>query len=331
MSAQEIVTGVTNVQNAKNNQNVVVKEFSKTADKTGNHQLVFFIKPDLTSTPGAKFDTILPAVLDILSKNSVELGGISVLSGDYLQDTNIMTQHYGVIASISQNGESAISAVAKQALSEKFADFPGAEVLGGLQFLKRFPEFNAYSLCVLNDNLGTTRLAGGTYAMKVKVMGKPFIVLNPFSPYQLVPYTSSGHSIVVFEILSKEPWAKLRSSVCGVTDPKDAEEGSIRKTLLNNKGDYGLKEVDKSANGVHMSAGPLEGMVELQRFFKLEASETVFGQALAKAGFTDANIAALAANPTLDVDGKKVSAFDLTEEKDVTEAVELLSKVKSQL
>jgi len=73
---------------------------------------------------------------------------VRVLSGDYLSEKDIMIQHYGVIASISKNGESAISAVAKQTFNEKFADFPGAEVLGGHQFLARFPEFNAFSLSV---------------------------------------------------------------------------------------------------------------------------------------------------------------------------------------
>jgi len=269
--------------------------------------------------------------LDNILHKHADIGAVSVLSGDYLSETGVMTKHYGVIAAISENGESAISAVAKQALGEKFADFPGAEVLGAKEFLKRYPEFNAFSLSVLNDNLGTTRLAGGTYAMKVKVMGKPFIVLNPFSPYQLVPYTSSGHSIVIMELLSNEPWGKLRSDVCGVTDPKDAAEGSIRKTLLNHKSDFGLKEVEKSSNGVHMSAGPLEGMVELQRFLKIKANETLFGKALEKKGFTEQQIDALTGNPLLDVNGKKVSAFDITEEKNAAEAVDLLFAVKDQL
>jgi len=239
-----------------------------------------------------------------------------------------MVQHYGVIANISKNGESVISSSAKQALGEKFADFPGAEVLGGHQFLTRFPDINAYSLSVLNDNLGTTRLAGGTYAMKIKVFGKPFIVLNPFHAYQLVPYTTPGHAIVLFEVTSPTAWATLRTNVCGTTDPKDAPEGSIRRTYLNQKSDIGLKEVDKSANGVHMSAGPLEAMVELARFFNVKNSETAFGAALKAKGLSDDQINALAGNPLVETDGKKVSAFDATEEKDAAKAAEILAAAK---
>jgi len=303
-------------------------EYNRSADKSGVNQLVFFFKPELTSDSNVALEKVLNTTLDILKKSNVNVEATRVLSGDYLSEKDIMIQHYGVIASISKNGESVISAAAKQTLSEKFADFQGAEVLGGHQFLQRFPDFNAFSLSVLNDNLGTTRLAGGTYAMKVKVLGKPFIVLNPFSAYQLVPYTTSGHSIVVLEVTSNESWAKLRGEVCGVTDPKDAHEGSIRKEYLKQQKEFGLKEVSKSANGIHMSAGPLEGMVELQRFFDLKPEETAFGQLLKKEGFSAEQIQELCKNPTLDHDGKRVSAFDLTEEKDAAEAAKLLKGYK---
>ena len=117
-----------------------------------------------------------------------------------------MGQHYGVISAISREGVPVISEQAKKNLDEKFkADIEaGAAVLGGHQFLAKEPGFNAFSLSVLNDNLGTTRLAGGTsifainfpsseltnfcagtYAMKIKVLGKPVIILNPFHAYQL--------------------------------------------------------------------------------------------------------------------------------------------------
>jgi len=77
-----------------------------------------------------------------------------------------------------------------------------------------------------------------------------------------------------------------------------------------------------------MSAGPLEGMVEVQRFFGVKLENTAFGQALKKAGFTHEQIEQLAKNPTLDHSGKRVSAFDLTEEKDTAEAVKLLHNFK---
>jgi len=323
----KILDAVKQVQSKQVHDVTVNSHVNRGPEHANVHQLVFFFKPELTSASGVDFEQVLQSTLDILAKSKVQVDGVKVLGGDHLSKKDIMIQHYGVIASISKNGESAISNQAKETLKSK-TELQGAEVLGGHQFLERFPDFNAFSLSVLNDNLGTTRLAGGTYAMKVKVNGKPFLVLNPFSAYQLVPYTTSGNSIVVFEVSSSEPWAKLRSEVCGVTDPKEAHENSIRRNFLNNQSKFGLKEVSKGANGVHMSAGPLEGMVELGRFFEIKPEHTAFGQALLTAGFSHQQVQQLVNNPTLDHDGKKISAFDLTEEKDSAEAVKLLKDFK---
>ncbi|KAL6057923.1 NDK domain-containing protein [Balamuthia mandrillaris] len=312
-----------------------VKPYEAKKDTTGLHQLVFFLKPEVTAADkGVNVEAIVELATKILGENGVEFGAVRVLGGEYLDKHGLMTEHYGVISKISKEGVSAISDTAKQVLNEKFKDLleAGAEVLGGNQFLDRQKEFNAFSLIVLNDNLGTTRLAGGTYAMPIKVLGKPFILLNPFHAYQLVPYTTPGNSIIIFECLSKTSWADLRQKVCGATDPKAAEEGSIRNTLLQQKESLGLKDVDKGTNGVHMSAGPLEGMVELQRFFadheagsSFGFDETCFGSLLVSKGKSVEDVKALAANPDKTVGDKNVSVFDLTEEEDALVAIEKLN------
>jgi len=89
----------------------------------------------------------------------------------------------------------------------------------------------------------------------------------------------------------------------------------------------------KGANGVHMSAGPLEGMVELQRFFssadsRLSFSNLSFGAALAAQGLSEEQIANLATNPDVSHEGKNISVFDLTEEKDAAESAALLKSVQ---
>jgi len=254
--------------------------------------LLFFFKPEFTSEANVNFSEIVQLVLDNFSANQITIGAVAVLSGDYLKDQDIMVKHYGVIADISKNGEAVISEASKTALKEKFHDqlHAGAPVLGGHQFLEKISEINPFSLSTLNDNLGTTRLGSGTYAMSVKVSGKPYIVLNPFHAYQLVPYTTSGHCIVLFEILSNQTWKYMRNDICGLTDPSAAASGSLRKQLLDKKSHYGLIAVDKSSNGIHMSASPLEAMVELQRFFGLKIKDTDFGKKLVAAGLKDEEI-----------------------------------------
>jgi nucleoside diphosphate kinase len=302
------------------------------------HQFLFFLKPEATANyAGVKVDALLELTLKTLHDFGVEIGSVRVLSGDYLDKHNLMGQHYGVISAISREGPSVISEQAKKNLDEKFkAELEtGAPVLGGHQFLAKEPNFNAFSLCVLNDNLGTVRLAGGTYAMKIKVLGKPVIILNPFHAYQLVPYTTKGHSIVLFEARSTKSWEDLRQKLTGTTDPKEATEGSIRNLFLKKKSELGLGDVDKGTNGVHASAGPLEGMVELQRFFSdheagttLSYEQTAFGKLLISKGLSLEQVQKLAANPDLDQEGKKVSAFDATEEKDSAFSADVLTKAK---
>jgi len=273
---------------------------------------------------------------------AIKIGAIRVIGGPYLNKHSIMVQHYGVIAKISKEGETAISAAAREVLRVKFAEDIGSwtpeyyksHVLGGHQFLQKFPQFNAFSLLAMNDNLTIIRLGPGTYAIKIKVRGEPFIVLNSFHPYQVVPYNSAGNAIIVFECSSSSSWAELRN-LAGPTDPTTAPEGSIRRAFLNAKAECGLIDVDRGSNCVHMSAGPLEGMVELQRFFSdldtakiVPYDHTAFGALLLGKGFSHQKLSALAENPDAEAGGKKQSVFDLTEEKDALEALTILEHSK---
>lgn len=323
---EEILKYVAAARDGQLKDKKILREYDPKKSSEYKHQLLFFFKPELTTDATVKLDAISDLVFDNFAKKEISVGAVAVLPGEYLKEKDIMIQHYGVIAYISKNGEQAISESAKAVLQEKFKAQldAGAQVLGGHQFLDKFPDISAYALSVLNDNLGTTRLGSGTYAMNIKVDGKPYIVLNPFHAYQLVPYTSPKRSIVLLELLTNAPWSVLRNEVCGVTDPSAADASSLRNQLLQKKTDFGLLAVDKSCNGIHMSAGPLEAMVELQRFFEVDTSATSFGRKLSEAGVSDERIGKLKQNAPLEKDGKTISAFDATEEKDADEAVTIL-------
>jgi len=250
-----------------------------------------------------------------------------------LDKKNIMGEHYGVISSISRKGLSVVSESAKKELEKVFEKEvkSGAKVLGGHELLALHSQLNPFSLRVLNDNLGTQRLGGGTYAFKLNVVGAPYIVLNPFHPYQLVPYTTPGHAIIVFEGLSTLSWADLRTNICGSTDPSAAASGSVRQLLLANKKELGLGEVNKSSNGCHMSAGPLEALVELKRFFEIEnESETTFGQLLQDKGLSKEEIVHVSSNPNLTFGDKSLSTFDATEEVNSSTAAEKIASALSK-
>ena len=299
------------------------------------HQFILFLKPEVTCVnDGADLGGVLDTVFGALDRFDVRVGAVRVLAGPYLKAHRIMDQHYGVINRISKGGKDALSQAASAKLWEVFGEMieAGAQVLGGHQFLEEHPEFSPLALSVLNDNIGTTKLGGGAYAMKLKVLGRPFILLNPFHAYQLVPYNTDGRGIVVMEGLSSRPWKELRQQLAGATNPQKAEPGSIRNELLQRKTALGLPEVDQGLNGIHLSAGPLEGMVELIRFFAdheknqpVTIAQTAFGALLGGRGLKTRDIDHLASNPVLERDGRAVTAFDLTEEADAAASASLLA------
>jgi nucleoside diphosphate kinase len=292
------------------------------------NQFLFFLKPEATT---ANVEYILKLSLGVLANAGVKFGAVRVVGGPYLDKHNIMVEHYGVISKISKEGYEIISDAAKEKLQKDFGEDVKAVGLpvGGHQWLAKNPEFNPLSLTTINDNVGTTRLAGGTYLCKFKVLGKVQLVLNPFHAYQLVPFVSKGNALIVFECQSTMSWAELRSKLCGATNPEKADEGSIRAELLKNKEATGMIAVNMSSNGVHMSAGPLEGLVELQRFFsegntRTELKSLSFGAYLSSQGFSDEQINKLAQNPNATVEGKTESVFDMTEEKCHNESAKIL-------
>jgi hypothetical protein len=301
------------------------------------NQFLFFLKPEATT---ANVEYILDLSLKTLANAGVSFGAVRVVGGPYLDKHNIMVQHYGVISKISKEGYDIISDAAKEKLNKDFA----AEVadaglpLGGHQWLAKNPDFSPLALTTINDNIGTTRLAGGTYLCKFKLLGKTQLVLNPFHAYQLVPFVAKGNALIVFECRSKTSWDDLRTKLCGATDPSKAEAGSIRSELLKNKEKTGMTAVNSGSNGVHMSAGPLEGLVELQRFLSdWESGSTVdltslaFGAHLVSLGLTAEQVKKLAANPNVKNGDKNESVFDLTEEKSAVESGQILKGVVGQL
>jgi len=333
---EEIVAAFKSVTAADSTTDSVwVKKYEKPA-AADEHQFLFFFKPEATS---ANIKEIMDISLKVLNDNGVNFGAIRVVGGPYLDKHDVMVQHYGVISQIYKQGFSAISDQAKAKLSSDF----GADVaavgnpVGGYEFIQAHNEFNPLSLCVLSDNIGCARLAGGTYLLKFKYFGKTALVLNPFHGYQLVPFLSKGNALIVFECRSKTSWEDLRSKLCGTTDPTTAVAGSIRNELLVHKEKTGMVSVDKGNNGVHMSAGPLEGLVELKRFFSdadngvsLSYTDLNFGANLVAAGLTEEQVNQLATNPDVPHEGKNISVFDLTEEKDAAESVATLKAALSQ-
>lgn len=318
------------------NQSVNFEEiYSNPTAKVGKNEFLFFIKPEiLIQSDKIQLDKILELIEMKIEAFGFNIHNIKILSADYLDKYNIIAQHYGVINKIASNAVANMSESAKDKFQELYGKSTSdVKVLGGFEFLSLYKDFNANSLDFLLQNCKTSKLAGGTYCLPTKLDTEVVYLINGFHPRQLEHFTEPGRCIVVFTLSSDTNWQDARSNFIGATFPESANKGSIRRELLDNKDSFGLEEVSQGLNGVHLSAGPVEGLIELMRYNSDFRNDTAhktykdfsFGKKIEE-NFTTSEIECILANVNLQVNGKTVSVFDLTEEKNSDEAIQILKE-----
>lgn len=308
------------------------------APETRTNEYCLFIKPELTDDT-RRFERAAELVLDKIRSFGHTVVGAAAMDAAYMDRHRVIEEHYGVINVISRRGREALSDAAATTLRDKFgSDLQrGMIVLGGHEFLHHYPFFTPTALAIFFDNLSSVKLGGGTHSAKANVKGQPVLILNGFHPEQLERYIAPGAAIVAFAVRADSSWKSIRNDLTGATHPHDAASSSIRGELFARKDHFGLKEVTAGSNGVHVSAGPIEGMLEICRYLsnldesRRDPIETTFGRLLSNIGVGAEQIRRIAANPTIDVNGRKASVFDATEELDAAAAADLIRSVTSQL
>lgn len=291
------------------------------------NEFVIFSKPELGRLTGTDLDAVWDLFAASFEKYGVTVHQVKILTGPELDAAGAMQQHYGVINQISRLGRPALTEAAERVLQDRYADtLEQATVLGGHQFLDRFPEFTPFALAMLFSNASVGRLGPGTYAAPVAIDGETVIVLNGFHPRQLGFFIAEDTVCAFLHASSPTDWDVLRAELIGATDPAKAVIGSIRGRLFASPAAFGLRSVNANFNGVHMSAGPLEGLAELGRFYAEAQSQTGWGFAatLVSAGGTEADVAKLIENPDLEVNHERTTAYDATEGLNADPAAELL-------
>jgi nucleoside diphosphate kinase len=337
MVATESLTSliVESVKKAQNQSITFEEIYNNPTAKVGSNEFLFFIKPEiLVKSDKIQLDKILELIGMKIEAFGFNIHNIKILSANYLDQYNIIAQHYGVINKISSNALANMSDGAK----DKFKELTGksineVKVLGGSEFIEQYPNFNAYSLDYLWQNVENKKLAGGTYFEPIKVDDEMIYVINGFHPRQLKHFTEAGRSILVMTLSSNISWTEARSNFIGATNPNNANKGSLRREFLDNKDILGLAEVSQGVNGVHLSAGPVEALIELKRYNSNFAdnnqikdfSDYSFGQTL-KENF-NGQFEDIVNNINVLVDGKSTSIFDITEEKNSDEAIAILNKL----
>lgn len=299
------------------------------------NEFLFFVKPEITLPDSTvKLDKVVPLILEKISTFGLTIKNIKVLSARYLDNYNIIAQHYGVINKIATQGIKALSDAAKEKFKELYnQDISTVKALGGFEFLKAHAEFTPLTLEYLWQNKANKKLAGGCYVEDIKLDADMVYLLNGFHPRQLMHFTQKGRSIVVFTLCSEINWKTARVEFIGATDPNKAVAGSLRRVMMERAEELGIPEVNQALNGVHLSAGPVEGLIELIRYNsdfrtsegQLTATDFGFGKLL-NDNFSGEELNKILGNCNVVVDGKLVSIFDLTEEMDSDQAIGIIRK-----
>ncbi len=233
IAASKIIKAVSELSGAKGPGERWIVPLSDDPPEGRNH-FILFLKPEvLDLRDGVEVEAILNLVAGALKANGVRTGAVRVLNGRYLGRYHIMEEHYGVINRASRLGEKALS---PPTLAKLVSEVQGiGSILGGHEFLEKFPQVSPYALNIIADTLGTKKIAAGKYYGVLNVEGERIVVLNPFHPQQVEHYTAPGRCIVVIECATDTDWAVLRQKMTGATNPAKAEPGSIRRTLLDKK------------------------------------------------------------------------------------------------
>jgi|WetSurSiteA1Bulk_404760.scaffolds.fasta_scaffold00570_8 hypothetical protein len=325
----KVIDNIQQAQEGKISYKVIYSENNVLSDQ---HEFLFFIKPEITlKSDQINLEGILQLVLEKLSLYKLRITDIRILAASYLEKYNIIAGHYGVINALSRKPHEFLSNEAKEKFRIIYGKEPGQEnLLGSIEFLHHYSSFTPSSLDELWQNSKAEKLAGGTYCAAVNVEGNEVYLINGFHPKQLIHFTEHGRSIAAFTLSGDLNWAVARNNFIGKTNPAEAAPGSLRNELLMRQGDFGLQAVTSSRNGFHLSAGPVEGLVELIRYCSDYASgvnktpdDFIFGRELLSA-FSREQTDWICNNHLVEHKGLKIRTFDLTEEKNSTVALQML-------
>ncbi len=299
------------------------------------NEMLLFIKPELTKSSDGKIDyaSIVDMVFAQVEKFDMKILEIDLLGAQYLKDSGAIAEHYGVINKLSNDAIGSLSQSARESFKEIYGlPVDEAKPVGAFEFMSRHSFMTPDSMDMLWQNVQNNKLAGGTYCAPIKFDGQTTYLINGFHPRQLDHFILDGRSIVTFRVVTNTDWSVARNDFIGATNPAKANAGSLRSILLQNKDKLGLEEVSQGVNGIHLSAGPIEGLVELCRFSGLDLAansdglnQYIAGKALLEA-FAPSDVMSILANVKLSIEGSTVSVFDATEEKNTADAVSILKK-----
>jgi len=287
-------------------------------------------------------DSVKELVAKGLEKAGITVSSSGTLTHDVIDSKGLIDTHYGAIAS-----KAAVLKPAEQNVSDKAkAQFKDMFGMTWEEAVEAGKIFNAKDACeqlkvsgqeldsmwaTLNRGENLLKLGGGHYVGKVN---DDTYVINGFYSAMRDKYCSEPAQIY-YMVVEWDPkslsWEDFRGKVLGATDPKEAEEGSLRRQIFEQWKDLGLSaEPDVGDNSVHASASPFEAFCERVNWTGAKSAEDLFGRAALQLGVPEKTLAEWMADAQVVVDGKKQSIFDYLEDQNSEENLRRLAKVLSE-
>nr|PZN58203.1 MAG: hypothetical protein DIU68_02485 [Chloroflexota bacterium] len=319
------------VQQVHGVNEVKVLEAPQVGRADRRNELLMFAKPELFMVADPEHTRAsLNMIFEKLAAFDAEVDGVIIVGGKALEDKEIMNRHYGFINTMSRKASELVNAEDRAKIEELLGvSLDEYKLYGGHEFLKAHPQYNAQTLDELWFTKKSQKVRGGFYVQAYEAEGEKFVLVNGFHPVQLLHFTEPSHRIVLLLLHSDTDWGKLRNDLVGATFPEKAAPTSIRGTLYANPGNYGFETVDIGNNGVHLSAGPYEGLFEVLNFLgnllDLDPRQQppLVLKKLMDAGLSYEEALKVTENPTIEVDGRATDLYGATEDVNTDEAVAL--------
>ncbi len=287
-----------------------------------------FIKPHASTDVVAAFvrDHLVAAGLSIIDEG--------VKSAKEIDSRKLIDQHYGSLARLAMDVPPSQLDLAPSALSAFESTFGTSwkaamgSVMTNTEALASLGVDGLTLEQMWRDGL-ELKLAPGTYISRLKKDGDALYTINGFYPAMRQAFVTPGASVRYLVCEWDEAdlsWQDFRRDVIGATDPRMANVGSCRNLVLSRWEELGLPEAPGMPNnGVHASAGPLEGLRERAVWCDLDLTADALAQHLYEAGLEPATLDAwLTDNPKVTLGGETDKVFDLTEEMGAEAVVELV-------
>lgn len=315
----------------------VNKEIFNKQGSNQKNEFLFILKPEIfAKTKPDELESILELIQERLAEFNFSIDNVRMINAACLDKFNVIAKHYGVINAAAKDFQAniteEISANFKLIYNQEIVD---SKVLGSLELAEKKPSITNDVLQKLWSGCEIKRLAGGIYSGAVDFNGEKIYIINGFHPPQIQHFIAENRVIVTMNLSSDIDWASARKDFIGNTYPEEAEKGTLRRDIFDQFGKLGFDDVSYVINSLHLSAGPLEGLLELRRFnselqsgIECPISNFGFGNLLGTS-FSKADCDKILTNPMMTFQGKQTSLFDLTEEMNSTEAIEVIKTVMS--